>query len=971
MKYIINNEHYNEGNVFELNKLPARSYFIPYPDRTSADAVSSGEKRYASPMVDCLSGNWDFRFYPMPSELPAELDTESLNWESIAVPGCWQFQGYGKPFYLNVRYQFPYKPPAVPGTEPAGRVFSLIGNGKIGVGWTKPEGEYNFVGVYRKLFTVEEPQKRHIISFLGVASCLELHLNGRFVGYSEGSHNTAEFDLSGLLNKGENELVAVVRRWCSGSYLECQDMFRNNGIFRDVLLYRGGEIWDVDIKTEKQGALYSLFVKADVWGGGGCTVTLCGHGLDVSAEAGNGEARFENLTVEEWTAETPNLYELYVETASECVKYRVGFRDVRIEGRRFLINGRAVKLKGVNHHDTGPTGGYTMSLGELERDVLLCKEYNMNCVRTSHYPPDPYFLELCDEKGIYVVDEADLETHGVFVHRFPPSYNRISHDSFWEKHYLDRAQRLYGRDKGHACVIMWSLGNESGGYKNTDAMYAWLKERTAIPVHYEGVIHSKRQAYDVGSEMYPPVEQLRRVAEGKAKKACLNDRPYFLCEYAHAMGVGPGAMEDYWQEIYASEALMGGCIWEMADHAVLHPDGSYTYGGDHGEWCHDGNFCVDGLFYPDRSPSTGAKIARFVYRPIRVSHLGGNLFEVFNTTGFTPGEAYLLRFEWSNGRVAEISPEVQPMERIQVELAPRPGGEKTGSRISLVTVRTVEKATGRELSAEQIILGPMAPIDEAELKPAPLPDNFKTSAAFIAQAREHTLLWRAPTDNDTELTGRKVMEEFLHGKEEFIGKKSVGGTVKMQSRLSFKRASYICTDVYTPVMGGIMVESSVRREKGRGELPRFGKCWRLPLSFGNISYLGRSGESYMDMKDQAVIEKVDCSIGDMTEPNIRPQESGNRMDCQYARFSDGENYVRFTALDEPFQLAVKPYSDRALVNMRHREDEKAEACYVTIQAFQMGIGTGSCGPSTRKKYRFSGDKEYSFRYLISWGRENK
>ena len=954
MRYTVNNDFYCNGKCFEENKLPPRSYFIPYPSRSVADGVSHREYRYSSPMVDCLNGQWDFKFYPRPAELPEVLDTEKIDWEKITVPGCWQFQGYDRPFYLNVRYQFPYNPPHVPTTESVGKVFALMGNGTVGPTWARPENESNFVGVYRTHFTAAVEEKL-IISFLGVASCLELYVNGAFVGYSEGSHNTAEFDLAPYVCQGENELLAVVRRWCSGSYLECQDMFRNNGIFRDVLLRRGEEIWDIDIKSAKTPEGYDLTVEIDAPENTECVATINGR----SQSLVGGKTTFTALDVQEWNAEKPTLYELYIETPSECIKQSVGFKDVRIDSRRFLLNGRAIKLKGVNHHDTSPTGGYTMSMEELERDVLLCKEYNINCVRTAHYPPDPYFLELCDRHGLYVVDEADLETHGCFVHRFPPSYNRISHNGFWREHYLDRARRLYGRDKNHACIIMWSLGNESGGYKNTDAMYSWLKERTALPIHYESVIHSRREAYDVGSEMYPKVEQVHLVAEGKAKKRRLNDRPYFLCEYAHAMGVGPGAMEDYWEEIYQSEALMGGCIWEMADHAVLHSDGSYTYGGDHGEWCHDGNFCVDGIFYPDRQPSTGAKIAGFVYRPLRVCHLGGTEFEVFNTTGFTDGDSYILRFEWSDGRWAEISTDIKPMGRKKISLSPKADGEKTDSRVDYVTIRCYEKATGREVSAEQIILGDMRAISlppKGEISPMP---------SYISKASEHTSIWRAPTDNDTEISGKKIMAPFLDCKEEIIE----ASAEKVVSRISCKKGSFICRDEYSHFDGGIMVHSRIRRERGRGELPRFGKCWRLPIDFERISYLGRNGESYMDMADHAIIERVECSLGDMTEPNIRPQESGNRMDCQYARFSNGENYVLFTALDAPFQLAVKPYSDRALLTMRHREDEKKDGCYVSIQAFQMGIGTGSCGPATREKYRFNGDKEYSFRYLITWGKE--
>lgn len=976
MKYVLDQSSYHDGTVFEVNKLAARSYFIPYPDRASADMVSLAEKRYASPMVQCLNDEWDFCFYPRPAELPEVLDTDCVNWERITVPGCWQFQGYDRPFYLNTRYQFPFDPPNIPRNEKVGRVFTLMRTGNKGPGYERPEDEYNFAGVYRRFIHIEDADKRHVISFLGVASCLELYINGTFAGYSEGSHNTAEFDLSDYLHVGENELVAVVRRWCSGSYLECQDMFRNNGIFRDVLLRKGGDIWDIAVDTEKCGDQYSLSVSALLERN--CDVSIClqGHGLSLSAESKrrNSEIRFEGLDVLEWTAETPNLYDLYIETGSECIKCRIGFRDVRIEGRRFLVNGRTVKFRGVNHHDTSPIGGYTMTPEEIERDIALCKEYNINTIRTAHYPPDPYLLELCDEKGIYVVDEADVETHGSFMHRFPPSYNRITHDPFWEKHYVDRGIRLFERDKLHPCVMMWSLGNEAGGYYNTDAIYAELKKRTKLPIHYEGAIHSKRKAYDVGSQMYPPVEQVRQVGKGKARIKELNDRPYFLCEYVHAMGVGPGAMEDYWEEIYAYDALMGGCIWEMADHAVRHPDGSYTYGGDHGEWCHDGNFCVDGIFYPDRTPSTGAKIAKFVYRPIRVKHLGGNQFEIFNTMTFTHGTDYMLHFTWNDGRKAMISPDVAPMERAVIKVQPEGEPMKRKGRVNWVTATTVENSTGKEVSKEQIVLSEMDGLDPEQLKRAAFSEEFCVEKGvvqvkgMVSSERPYTLLTRISTDNDIGVTGKAPLREFYGGSEEFLREERAEGKITIYSRLRFKNSVFLCTDIYEAVSGGVLVTSSLHCEKGRGGLPRFGKCYRLDSCFDQVRYLGRNGESYCDMRHQFQIEEVSCSVGDMTEPNIRPQESGNRMDCQYVSLSDGRRTVTFTAVDSPFELAVKPYSDMELACMKHREDEVCTGTYVTLQAFQMGIGTGSCGPATREKYRFDRRKDYSFSYLISWSK---
>ena len=609
MKYRLNTTNYWDFNTVEVNKLPGRSYFIPYPDRKKADTVSPKEKRYASEKVLCLNGDWDFKFYPRPAELPTEFDTDAVSFDTIDVPSCWQFRGYDRPFYVNIRYQFPFDPPRIPKTEKVGKLFYILGADKgIGPRTVDPGEEYNFVGVYRRSITIEDPDKNYVISFLGVASCLDLYLNGKFVGYSEGAHNTAEFDLSDKLVKGENELLAVVHRWCTGTYLEDQDMFRNNGIFRDVLLRidEPTDIKDIDAVTKKTGDKYSLTLSATTRGDTDVTFSLEGHGLKetktVSVVGRTATATFEDLDVTEWNAEDPTLYDIYYETETACVKERIGFKTVEIKKDLFLVNGKKIKFKGVNHHDTSCTNGYTMTPDDIERDLLLCKEFNIDTVRTSHYPSDPLLLELADELGIYIVDENDLETHATSVMQLskPGDYNAISHDPQWLPRYMERIKRLYERDKVHAntSIVMWSLGNEAGGYHNTDAMYDYLKSVSTLPVHYESAVHCARIAYDVGSDMYPPVSKLHDIGEHRCKQAPMNDRPYFMCEYAHAMGVGPGNTEAYWQEIYHYDNLIGGCVWEMVDHAVLHEDGSYTYGGDHGEYVNDGNFCVDGMFYP-------------------------------------------------------------------------------------------------------------------------------------------------------------------------------------------------------------------------------------------------------------------------------------------------------------------------------------------------------------------------------------
>lgn len=982
MQYKLNTSNYHDFQTYEVNKLPPRSYFIPYPDRAQADQVTAAQKRYRSPKVICLNGEWDFRFYPRPSELPEVIDTDTMRFDKLDVPSCWQFRGYARPFYVNMRYQFPYQPPEIPTTEKVDKTFCWIGSDYgIKPRWQDPGEEYNYVGVYRRFFRVEDELKNYVLSFLGVASCIDVYVNGSFVGYSEGSHNTAEFDISSYVHEGENELAAVVHRWCNGTYLECQDMFRNNGIFRDVLLRisEDGDIWDIGFKTQKTEKGYRAAASAKLYADGEVTFTLEGNGISekrtVLSQNKVAKAVFEDLDVTEWNAEKPVLYNLYYEVAGSCVKTRVGFKEITIKDTVFYLNGHKVKLHGVNHHDTSCENGYMLTPEEIERDMKLCKEYNIDTVRTSHYPPDPYLLEVCDELGIYVVDEADLETHGTMSHMFPPDYNRISNDPKWARHYVDRARRLYRRDKTHVSVIMWSLGNEAGGIYNTDRMYDYLKRHTKLPVHYESAVHTKKKAYDVGSEMYPPVRRVHEIGEKTYKVKELCDRPYFLCEYAHAMGVGPGDAESYWKEIYAYDNLMGGCVWEMVDHAVLHPDGTYTYGGDHGEWEHDGNFCVDGMFYPDRTPSTGARIMKYIYRPIRMRHLGGDRFEVFNTTAFSAGNRYRLECRWSDGSRMTIVPEAGPLTRMEIMIETkehREAAEAAGEDLTLMIV-TTDTADGREVAREQIILEEAiaeAPKDTGSIK---LPESLslkggkpalQLDGGMMTASDPYTILFRAPTDNDFNFSLHHCMEDFVGQKEEVLSVEQEENRITVTTRILCKKQIFTCTDCYEGSEEGIVVTSRLHCDKGKGNLPRFGKAFRLDQSYDRVTYLGRNGESYADMKEQAQIETVSCAVSDMTEPNIRPQESGNRCDCRWARVSNGKQTVTFTALDKAFELGVKPYSDRKLLGMKHREDEIRTGTYVTVSAFQMGIGTGICGPKTAQEYCYPIDRDYELKFMI-------
>jgi len=408
---------------------------------------------------------------------------------------------------------------------------------------------------------------------------------------------------------------------------------------------------------------------------------------------------------------------------------------------------------------------------------------------------------------------------------------------------------------------------------------------------------------------------------------------------------------------------MGGCVWEMVDHAVLHADGSYTYGGDHGEWIHDGNFCCDGIFYPDRTPSTGARIVRHVYRPLRIRHLNGNRYEVFNTMAFTGGEAYVMTFRFSDGRTMAIRASVPPLSKRIIALK---GGEAAGEWVTVCVSKD-----GHELSREQIVFKQQM-VSQVRTTTS-LPEGFSFTDGVIRYCQDgkmltagapYTVLFRAPVDNDINYMMVNTMEPYTRQTEQILETRMKDGKFCVKSRIRNKYQEFLCEDSYEGCESGILVTSRLRCVRGGGKLPRFGKAFRLEESFWQVEYLGRNDESYNDMKDHAQIDLVRSTVDRMTEPNLRPQESGNRCDCAWAKLSDGETTFTFTAVDKPFELGVKPYSDTELLTMRHREDELSSGTYVTVSAFQMGIGTGICGPETRPEYCYSAKEEHVLRFII-------
>lgn len=995
MKYQIKKLLINNFGVFGENKLPGRSYFIPYTDKEALSKKTALDERFGSDMVTVLSGEWDFRYYKQISRLPNIIDTDNISFDKITVPSVWQRKGYEPPYYLNTRYEFPMTLPNVP--------------------------DEMSCGIYVKKFNltnIENP----IITFLGVCSSLTLYVNGQYVGYSEGSHNSAEFNLKGIAKEGENELLAIVSKWCNGTYLECQDMFRDNGIFRDVYITENPAVYinDYAVKTMKIDSEYKLSIDIDIVGEilKGKTVRAeLYYNDELIAEKFCDADRasfinFGSLNVKEWNAENPELYTLYLSLMEdgeliECIRKKIGFRKVLIKGEVFTFNGAPIKFKGVNHHDTHHKTGYVMNADDLLKDVRLMKEFNCNAVRTSHYPPDPIFLDLCDEYGLYVIDEADIETHGTQFNeglRFTGKPNVISNDKKWLPRYKDRVMRMYQRDKNHPSITMWSLGNESGGWKNHDECCDMLKSLTDIPVHYEGAIRTPRGSYDVISEMYQIPQLLERIGEHKLTKRYKN-KPHFLCEYCHAMGVGPGSLEDYWKLIYKYENLSGGCIWEWADHSVYDENAKYkyTYGGDHGEKFHDGNFCVDGLFYPDRRPHTGAFEMKNVYRPLRCEKAGDKIYRFRNTNAFTRSDIYNIEYSLIvDGTVAEkgsVDVDIQPLCSGDVKIAHSDIDRDKDVFLNLIYT----DKTGNEIAKEQLVLNEKVKEPEyTEIKKAEftrkkdklIVDFQGGNAVFSLETGALTSyeiggkqmlsdkdgfthnLYRAYLDNDRNIVKHwNALEKLVYnGRLSSYEMKEKEGRVKIVSKgtLSFEgKEIFDCEIKYTIFPSGIMsVKPKIAYKNKRikkYDIPRYGLSINLDPDLQNVTYYGLGElENLNDFKAQSLIGIYDTTVDGLNVDYIRPQENGNHGECRYVTLKDGDGKgIMIHCRKEFFSFSARNYSNKTLRKAKHIEDIRNDnlVC-LNIDGFMRGTGTNSCGPSTLKQYRIDFDDELSFSFYI-------
>lgn len=978
MKYSIKRNLHTDFNVFEENKLPARSYFIPFSSEDCIKKTDYKNERYLSDRVTMLSGEWDFAYYDKLSSVPDVVDTDSVKFDKITTPSTWQRTGYDQIAYINTRYPFPKKPPRIP--------YDVA------------------VGIYRKSICIEKSY-RNIITFLGVAGALAVYVNGKYAGYSEGSHNTAEFDITDLVNQGENEIVAVVYKWSNGTYLECQDMFRENGIFRDAYIISQDECYINDFffrPSKNSDGTYNLKISVDGSFSDNSSIEITSENLFSTALTTEKETQINSLSPQEWTAETPNVYCVKIVLKEngevrEVIRNYIGFKDVRIDGEVFLFNDKPIKMLGVNHHDTHMTKGYAMSLEDLELDIKLMKEYNCNSVRTSHYPPDPVFLIMCDMYGLYVVDEADIETHGFYAVPYSTyNPNRLSNDIKWASHYLDRVKRMYERDKNHPCITMWSLGNESGGYKCQDVCYNYLKKvNPEIPVHYEGAIRSKRWAYDVVSRMYGTPDLMRKILKGTAGDK-YKGKPFFQCEYAHAMGNGPGGLEEYMQLFYSSKQFMGGCIWEWADHSVYDENAKYkwTYGGDHNEPIHDGNFCVDGLFYPDRRPSSGALEMKVCYRPVRARYIDTDTLELWNTRCFTDTSDIGIGFEiLVNGECKDsgtIDSVIAPQEKQNVKIDSSLLSQT--DKDVFVNITYTDKTTEREIAKEQVV------VSSAKAKQANIAssasnisvsgntidvsfDNgnavFDRAKGLISYQKDGVeYLNQSPLDKQSGFVphiyrGRLDNDQYMVIFWKILGLDTARTRLVSCNVKSKNNVRYIST-VYDFVTRGIFILARARvdyffDEKGKitvsatlkkvcpltAQLPRFGVHAELKKDFENVKYYGRGPkENYSDFKEHSPIGIYSTTVSKMAHKYIKPQDSGNRGDVRFSSLSNSDGVgLKFTALNKFISFNANHFTLNQLKKARHIEDlPDTDTTFAAVDGYVRGTGSGSCGPIPSKEY---------------------
>ena len=933
---------YEDLSRIHENTLPPRAHYIPYD---SLEKALNGDK-FTSEYYTLLNGEWDFRYFSRDIDCPDSI----AEWDKVNVPSCWQMTGYEKPCYVDILYPIPIDPPYVPNDNP--------------------------VGVYRKTVTADEKMAsmQNYLIFEGVAPCVELFVNGEYIGFSTVSHCTSEFKIN--LNVGENEIIAKVYKWCMGTYLEDQDSFRNNGIFRDVYILSRpeGHIFDVSLGYDDK----------EVW---------CDTPFTLYDKEGNIVDSDAPKIL--WNAEKPYLYTAVIAQAGEYIPFKIGFRTQSIMANgEILINGVSVKLKGVNHHDTNPDNGYCMTREDVILDLVKMKELNINCIRTAHYPPQPEFIELCDEMGFYVIDEADNETHG-FSSRaavcklYDQDERWPGRNPAWCEAHIDRAARLFERDKNHTSIIMWSLGNEAACGENFFAMNDYIRGRDNVMgfhrfIHYQGSTHLYEESernkkpdpdfVDIVSRMYWPVDVMDWYVKNTG-----DTRPFFQCEYAHCMGNSPGDLVDYWNAFYKNPQYIGGCIWEWADHVAPLGDGKYGYGGDFGEAIHNKNYCCDGLVFHDRSFKAGSYEAKYAYQPMATEWNDGVL-TVTNRYDFTDLCETDTRYEYTiDGKTVShgtLDLAAAPHDTVCVNVDLPDLDSTLGAYLDIYMDKDGRNVahTQHEISSKVILpMGEKLPVittdkECATIKGEGFEHKFNLhygrleKVGNLIESPMKLTLWRAPTDNDDyKIRSRWEKEKYQFPCNMVYDCRVEQNTITVIAALSTiskcKLIEY--TAKYTfHGNGQIDVDFKGKLDSARTYLPRLGFEFKTQAT--DFTYFGYGPyESYIDLHHGSKMGMYESTAEREYVNYVMPQEHGNHYNTKMLTMG-GYKFIS----ESGFEFKVSEYSAEELTKKTHYfELKKDKYTNVRIDWKVSGIGSESCGPELDGKYQVK-DENIDFKFSI-------
>ena len=1001
--------YYENLSVLHENTMPARAYYIPASKRMD----NLVEHREESDRMQLLNGTWKFQYFNsiydiQDSFFEKNYDTE--NFDEIQVPSVWQMAGYDTHQYTNIRYPFPFDPPYVPQDIPCGAYV------------------HNFE------YSRDEKASKAFLNFEGVDSCFYVWINGSYIGYSQVSHMTSEFDVTDVLQDGTNTVAVLVMKWCDGSYLEDQDKFRMSGIFRDVYILKRPKqaISDYHIKTRIEDMLakveiemkfYSpLNVKISIEDRNGAVVAL-------GSIAEEGTAVLEIASPELWNTENPYLYKLILETENEVIVDHIALRKIEIKDQVIYLNGQKIKFRGVNRHDSDPVTGFTINPEQITTDLTLMKQHNFNAIRSSHYPNAPFFYEMCDKYGFMVIDEADIEAHGPFMiyrkedtdyNRFKRWNEKIADDPVWEEAIVDRVKLMVERDKNRFCIVMWSMGNESAYGCNFEKALEWTKnfDPDRITQYESARYRNYDETYDysnldVYSRMYPALSEIQEYLDKDGSK------PFLLVEYCHSMGNGPGDFEDYFQMIQDNDKMCGGFVWEWCDHAIAHGTAEngktiYAYGGDHGEEIHDGNFCMDGLVYPDRTVHTGLLEYKNVYRPARVISYDKESGELVlhNYMDFDDLKDYVkISYELTQDGLV-ISKGILP------EFSVAPHGEgKTNLKINVPEngkcylkliyhlkkelplldedhilgfdeIEVSQKDAKCQLAekwVEKTVTDSELQVSEDDtqihIKGREFAYTIDRRTALFTEMKfagreylNHPMelnIWRAPTDNDMYIKSEWKKAHYDKAYTRAYTTEVVQGKhgVKITSHASVvaetvQKILDVTITWKIEAAGKIDADIAVTKDDEFPDLPRFGVRMFLDKKLSAVRYFGMGPqESYCDKHQAASHGLYQANVDDLHEDYIRPQENGSHYDCEYVELNNSR-YGIVASAEKAFSFNASYYTQEELEKKTHNyELIESDSVVFCVDYALNGIGSNSCGPVVLEQYRFD-DVLFRFQFTL-------